>query len=59
MVTVIMLSVLDIGRLHSPILHKLNIIKLVILIIDPYNVPFMASFEYPIPFKLLVSGACI
>ena len=50
---------LDITKLHNPILHRLNIIKLSILIIPPYNVPFIASLEYPIPLRLLVSGACI
>ena len=52
-------KIVEIIRLHNPIFSKLKITRLSNLIIPPYKVPFIAVLEYPIPFKLLVRGACI
>ena len=54
-----MLRIEEIIKLHNPIFNKLNIINDRIFIIPPYNVPFIASLDNPIPVRVLVSGACI
>ena len=56
-VTTSIFNILDIIKLHKPIFNMLNIIRLNIFIMPPYRVPFIAVFEYPMPFKLLVKGA--